>query len=125
MNQDTKNSGILLPAYVENISTRKDKTVKITLSTQELTPEKAGDLFSILNKLVCSYFSIKDIDQDEIDMVDKINPEFGGKSQSQRLRSVLYLLWEAKNDGFKDFNNYYHFKTEEIISHYKSKLPKP
>lgn len=59
MNQDTKNSGILLPAYVENISTRKDKTVKITLSTQELTPEKAGDLFSILNKLVCSYFSFQ------------------------------------------------------------------
>lgn len=123
MNQDTKNNGIVLATYIENITTRKDRSVKLTLSTQELTPEKAGELFSMMNQIAAIYISPKEIDQTQIDMVDKLDPEFGGKTQSQRLRGVLYKLWEFKPEGFKDFNNYYHSKTEEIINHYKSKLP--
>lgn len=123
MNQDTKNSGILLACYVENITSRKDKTVKLTLGTQEVSPEKAGELFSLMGKLAAMYIADKgNIDQSEIDKVDKLDIEFGGKSQSQRLRGVLFKLWEVKPEGFKDFNNYYHHKTEEIITHYKNKL---
>lgn len=114
--------GTLLPAYVESISTRKDKTVKVIISTQELSPEKAGNLFELLNKLVVVYISEKEIAQTEIDMVDRVDPEFSGKTQSQRLRNVLYKLFEQNNEGYKDFNSYYYAKTELFIEHLKTKF---
>lgn len=115
-------NGLLLPTYVENISTRKDKTVKITLGTQELSPSKAGELFQLLNTLAITYISPKQMSQVELDQVDKIDPEFEGKTQSQRIRNVLYKLFEQDNEGFKDFDSYYKSKTERYIEHLKSKI---
>lgn len=114
--------GVLLPVYVENITTRKDKTVKITLGSQEVSPAIAGELFRLLNQLAACYISPKAIAQSEIDQVDKLDPEMGGKTQSQRLRSVLFKLFEQNAEGFKDFNNYYHAKMDLLIEHYKTKI---
>lgn len=114
--------GILLPAYIENITTRKDKTVKITIGSQELSQGKAGELFSLLNNLAVVYISMKEIDQKEIDQVDKINPDLKGKTQSQRIRDVLYILFTQDNEGHKDFDSYYKNKTEMYIEHLKSKI---
>lgn len=115
-------NGLLLSVYVEGITTRKDQSVKITLGTQELTPAKAGELFQLQNKLAVSYFSLKEISQREIDQVDKLDPEFEGKTQSQRLRNVLYKLWEQQPEGFKDFDTFYKSRTERIIEQIKEKL---
>jgi hypothetical protein len=115
-------NGILLPAYITGINALKDKSIKLTIVTQEMSPDKAGELFSINGHLGYVYISSKTIDNKEIDTVDKLDPEFGGKTQSQRLRAVLYRLFEVKPEGFKNFDNYYHHKTEEIINHLKSKL---
>jgi hypothetical protein len=115
-------NGILLPATIENISTRKDRTVKITLGTQELSPAKAGELFDLMNKLSVTYISPKSIAQSELDQVDALDPEFEGKTQSQRLRNVLYKLFQQDPEGHKDFDNYYRAKTEKIIEHLKTKI---
>lgn len=114
--------GILLSTYIENISTRKDKSIKIVLGTQEVSPGKAGELFTLLNQIATTYICPNGIDQRELDQVDKVDPEFGGKSQSQRLRNVLYVSWEQNHEGFKDFDGYYKAMMEKIIDHYKSKL---
>jgi hypothetical protein len=114
--------GILLPAYIENITTRKDKTVKITIGSQELSQGNAGELFSLLNNLAVVYISMKEIDQKEIDQVDKVNPDLKGKTQSQRIRDVLYILFTQDNEGFGDFDAYYKNKTEKYIEHLKSKI---
>jgi hypothetical protein len=115
-------NGILLSTYVENISTRKDRSVKITLGTQELSPEQAGDLFNIMNHLAVTYISSKDIGDEEMKQVDQVNPDIESKSQSQRIRSVLFLLFKQNNEGFKDFDSYYKSKTEKFIDHLKGKL---
>jgi hypothetical protein len=116
-------TGTLLATYVENITTRKDNTVKITLGTQELSPGKASELFSMMNRLTMTYISPKDsIDQKEMDQVDKVDPELGGKTQSQRIRNVLYKLYEQGNEGFKDFETYYKSKTNAYIDHLKAKI---
>lgn len=115
-------NGLMLSTYIENVSTRKDKTVKITLGTQELSPGKAGELFSLLNQLAVTYISPKEISQKEIDQVDKLDPELSGKTQSQRIRNVLYKLFEQNNEGFKDFNTFYQSKTELYIEHLKTKI---
>lgn len=115
-------NGLLLPVMVESIQTRRDNTIKIALATQELSPSKAGEAFTLLNKMATCYLSQKEISQREIDQVDKLDPEFEGKTQSQRLRNVLYLLHQQDNEGFSQFDAYYKFKTEQIIDHFKSKL---
>jgi hypothetical protein len=115
-------NGLLLPVQIENITTRKDRTIKITIGTQELAPAAAGDLFQYLNKIAVCYLSPEGVSQEEIDMVDKIHPEFEGKSQSQRIRNVLYKLYEQSNEGFKDFNSYYQNKTEKYIEHLKKQI---
>ena len=114
--------GTLLSTVIENISTRKDNTVKITLGTQELSPSKAAELFQMLNKLAVTYISTKEITQREIDQVDKIDPEFQGKTQSQRIRNVLFILFEQNSEGFRDFDSFYKNKTEAYIDNLKTKL---
>lgn len=116
-------NGTLIAGYVERIATRKDKTVVLTISTQELTPDNAGNLFTLLDKLVCLYISVKDsIPQAEIDQVDALNPDIKGKTQSQRIKNVLFKLYDQNNDGFKDFESYYKHHTEKIIEHLKAKI---
>lgn len=115
-------NGLLISTYIENITTRKDKSVKITLGTQELSPGKAGELFTLLNSLAVTYISPKEISQKEIDQVDKIDPEFEGKTQSQRIRSVLFKLFSQNSEGFKDYDTFYKSKTEKYIEHLKAKI---
>lgn len=117
------NNGILLASIVENIATRRDGTIKVTLGTQELSQGKAGELFALNGKLAAVYISPKDsINQKEMDQVDSVDVDLPGKSQSQRLRSVLFVLFEQDHEGHKDFKSYYHSKTEVIIEHMKSKI---
>lgn len=116
-------NGILIAAQIERIATRKDRTVAVTIGTQELSPDKAGHLFQIQDRVVVVYISEKEtIPQAEIDKVDALNPEFGQKTQSQRMRNVLYKLFEKSNEGFKDFDSFYHHHTEAIITHLKKKI---
>jgi hypothetical protein len=114
--------GLLIPAYVENITTRKDKSVKITLGTQEISQGSAGEIFSMLNNLVVAYISPKQIDQKEIDQVDKLDPELGGKTPSQRIRNVMFILWTQDNEGHKEFDTYYRAKAEIIIDNLKARI---
>ncbi len=116
--------GILFAATVEGLRSRKDKTVALTLGTQELSPEKAGLLFNTNNHLVTCYLSVKEtISDEEQDIIDSIEVESPSKTPSQRLRNVLYLLWKATPEGYKDFNLFYIHNMEKILDHYKSKLP--
>lgn len=115
--------GELFAAIVENVSTRKDRTIKITIGTNEISPAKAGQLITYSNQLVSVYISPSEIDTKEIDQVDKIDPELNNKSHSQRLRSVLYLNFTNDSKGFKTFDEYYKSLMEQIIDHYKNKLP--
>lgn len=106
------------------MATRKDRTVAVTIGTQELSPSNAGQLVGYANQLVCVYISPKEtVSQKEIDQVDQIDPEFGGKTQSQRLRNVLFVLWTKAPEDFKDFDSFYAHYTEKMIEHFKTKIP--
>lgn len=116
-------NGTLLSCQISGIRTLKDGSVNIQLETQELSAGHAGELFSLRNKIAAVYISPKDtIDQRELDQVDKIDPEFSAKSQSQRIRQVLYKLFEQDKEGHKNFDSYYKSKTEKFIEHLKSKI---
>lgn len=61
-------------------------------------------------------------EKNELENVElKKLPKQGRKSDSERLRAVLFLLWErsAKDKSEEDF---YHNEMDRIIEHYKAKL---
>lgn len=60
-------------------------------------------------------------DEKDVDMLEA-RKELVHKSPSQRLRSVIFLLWKQA-DGELPFEVYYSTKMEQIIDHLKSKLP--
>ncbi len=115
--------GLLLPVIIEGIRTRKDKTLAVTLGTQEMGPGQAGELIGLSGTFCVVYISPKElIDQKEIDAVDKLNPEFGGKTQSQRMRNILFLLFSKDSAGFSSFDTYYHAKMEGFIESLKKRI---
>ena len=83
---------ILLPAQIEGIQSRKDKTIKLTIGTQELSPNQAADLFQ-LNQQFC-YFAIKveTFQKDEIEDLNSLKADLEtNKTPSQRDRKSTRL----------------------------------
>jgi hypothetical protein len=113
---------ILLTGQIESISSRKDKTIRLTIGTQELSPNTAAEIFS-MNQQFC-YFAIKheSFMKSEIELVDNIKADFNAKTPSQRLRNILFRIYEQDNEGYNDFNNFYIAKMEQICEHYKNKI---
>jgi hypothetical protein len=114
---------ILISGQIESLQTRKDKTIKLTFGTQELTPNQCTDLFN-LNQDFC-YLAIKEepFNNKETDIIDSLKADIdNSKTPSQRLRGVLFKLYEQDSEGFKDFSNYYLSKMELITNHYKAKI---
>jgi hypothetical protein len=114
---------IKLSGIIEGISTRKDKTLKLSIGTNELSPEDAANIFQ-MNQQFC-YIALKHepFFKIEEDILNDLKTDFpDAKTPSQRLRNILYRLFVSNDEGYKDFQTYYISKLETIISHYKSKL---
>lgn len=117
------NEGLLLAAIVENVSTRRDGTLKITFGCNEMSSSKSGELVSMQNKVVALYISSKEtIPQAVLDHVDSVDVDMPGKTKSQRQRAVLYRIWELNKEGHKTFESYYAAKMEAHISELKQHL---
>src|SRR5690349_16879389 len=105
--------GMLLAAVVENVTTRRDGTLKLTFGTQELSQGKAGELFTMQNKVCALYISQKEtVPQKVMDAVDAVDVDMPGKTKSQRQRAVLYRIWELQKDGHKTFESFYAARME-------------
>jgi len=116
---------IILPAQIEGLTSRKDKTIKVTFGTQELAPNDLAQVFQ-LNQRFC-YIAIKEelFQQDELDTLDNIKTDLeSNKTPSQRLRGILYINYQQDNEGYKDFMTYYLGKMDKLCEHFKSKLDK-
>lgn len=115
---------LILPAQVENISTRRDKTWKLTFGTNELSAEQAAEAVK-LNQEFC-YLALKkdEFKTRDLEIISGIQSEFDfqEKPPGQRLRAVLYRLWEQDKKGYEDFNLFYKFHMEKLIQHFKDKL---
>ena len=92
------------------------------------------NLFSLIKKPGYVLISANNINQDQIDAVEKAttNTEFSEKTPSQRLRGVLYKLWEKTQPKtmngdtgemeYVDFDLFYKRQMNKITDHFKTKL---
>ena len=107
----------------ESANRKKDRSVSIRFTTDlEQSTEEFMEIDKMLNSRGILYYSDKgELTQSEIDTLDNVDIELEGKSKSQRMRSVMFLLW--KQDGeVVEFKKYYSDKMERIIDQIKSKL---
>lgn len=116
--------GLLMPVIISSIRSLKDGSVSVCIETQELSPSKAGELFSLRKKIAMMYLSPKDVvTQKEMDQVNQINADApGGKTPSKRMYNVLFILWKQDNEGYKDFNLYYIARMEKFIEELKNNI---
>ena len=63
----------------------------------------------------------KKILPEEVASLPDLIEEDGGRSPAQRLRGVLYRMWEQKGKQ-GDFETYYRSKMEMVINQVKEKL---
>ena len=117
---------ITVKGEIEGISTRKDRTIKIAFSTQELKGKDAAKLLDLQNKLVTLGIAENEITPDEIQLLQEaklsIEDVPNGKSQGQRMRAVLHIYWTQNNTGFDTSEAFYNDYTNKIINNVKSKL---
>ena len=116
---------IIIPAQLEGYRSLKDKTLKIVFETNELNPQETLDLISGVGQFGYLAFKPEPFKKEEKEMIESLETgyEEKGKTPSQRLRGILFRLYEQHNDGFDTFTRYYDHQMEKICSHFKSKLP--
>ena len=115
---------LLIPAILEGYRSLKDKTFHVAFGTNELTPEQIGELHGALQNFGYLAFKSEPFLKDEVDLIDGLEVDYEdlSKRPSQRMRAVLYRLWEKDNMAYSDFNLYYKFRMEKIINHLKKQL---
>lgn len=115
---------ILIPAQLESYRSLKDKTLKVVFETNEPTPEQFLGIGNSCQQFGYLAFKPEPFNTDEKEALEDLKTDFNdnGKTPSQRLRAVLYLLFKQNPEGYKDFQLYYNYKMEKAITHYKSFL---
>ena len=108
-----------VPAQIESVSTRKDRTIKLVVGTSELDPIEAAQIMMLNQSQGWFLFKEDEIQSSE---VPKENTDLEEtKTPSQRLRAVIFVYWKEKG-GNGDFNTFYRRQMEKIINRVKGEL---
>ena len=115
---------LIVPAILETHRSLKDKTIKLTFETSELSPEQLIEVSKHLQKFGFLAFKEDVFKQTEIDLLESLKSDFEdtGKSKAQRLRAVLYKNFEQEPLRYEVFDDYYNYHLEKLIDHFKNKL---
>ena len=115
---------IIIPATIEGIRTRRDRTWALAIGTQELTPEKVAEISKMNGSMGYVAFKMEKFNNTEEEILESLKADYEdtGKTPGQRLRGVLYRAWEQKDENYSEFYDFYQHHMEKIINHFKGKL---
>ncbi len=112
-------------SYIKKISTLPDRTIKLTIETQELPPDDMAKIFDLMDKycwLALKEQEAGDITEDELD-IPEVKTEFKkDRTPSERLRAVIYVYWSQNRSAKEDFDTFYRRNMEKIIDRIKNEL---
>lgn len=112
------NNGFSVPAQLMGVNLKADKSVGLRFTTGELTSEEKVSISDYQLEAGWLLFAENPIKDEEI---PKELAETGQKTQSKRLRDVLFVLWK-QNGEQGAFQNFYNEKMEKLINLIKDKL---
>jgi hypothetical protein len=109
---------LTVPAGLVSATDQRDRSCKLTFETRELENSEFLALRDIRGSEGWLAFALNPIQESDI---PKSPATKEGKTPSQRLRSVLFLLWKKEASPL-DFNIFYDAKVEAIIEKVKLRL---
>lgn len=109
-----------IPAILEGITALKDGGLSIRFHTNEVNDQDKLAAMSFFQKFGWLLFSEQEHD-DNLEL-DEIRRDTGGKTPSQRLRSVLYVAYQQSGHQDKTFEQFYAERVEHFINHVKANL---
>lgn len=121
---------ITFPAYVSQVRTMADGSLRITFDTQELSPDKMAAMFSSLKELGVVAFApaVSELTNEDLKLLDNVDKHIkeGQSSPSQLMRNALFGLWQRTQfDGGEDdippFDKWYREKILEWVEIIKKK----
>lgn len=112
---------IQFSALIEKCKANKDKTLDITISTQELAPEDTAHIFSLFERQIWCALAETELTKQDIDIPEKL-VEKGQKTPSQRFRDRLFVYWQSTYKQKTGFDQYYERILDELGQHYLDKL---
>ena len=119
---------LLKQCTLDGVTRRKDKSLKISFIT---TMEQSSNELMEIDKLLDSngilyYKDSEGLSTDEINQIDKVVLDKpNGKTQSERLRNVLYIYCKqkiGKEPTKEQFAEFYQKYTEKYIQYIKDQL---
>lgn len=116
---------ILIPAILTRYSPKVDKSWSLSLNINEPNAEQKVIIDRLFQQPVYVMLKNTEISKEEQTMIEALEEtEFKTKTQSQRIRNVLYLIWEKKHKaaGLITDKEYYKSRTEKIIEYLKKDL---
>lgn len=108
------------PSTIHKVQTLVDGGNKLEVITRELSPDEMTALFSLKGREGWFLFKENEITEMEVKDLPEVKEFKSDKTPSQRLRAVLYVIWE-KEKPTDNFDDFYKKKTNEIISWLKEK----
>lgn len=110
-----------VPATIQKIETLSDRCLRLKVDTEkELHNDEESMIMKLRGKSGWFVFSDQEVVKEDIPDI-KIDIEAGEtKTQSQRLRDVLYRIWENTNRSV-DWEVFYKKQTNIIIELLKEK----
>jgi len=110
-----------VPASITKISTMAH-SLRLVIDTQEnLNDDSKARLFEQYNKLGWFTFSVHQIEAENLIDLPQLKSD-AKKTQSQRLRAIIFLLWQKDPHGYESFENYYNWYMDKLIDKLKEKL---
>ena len=103
---------------ITSIRSKADGSLGFSAETPEYTIEEKVAFMGLQNQNLTALFEPMDEETEDTVYVDK---DVENKTQSQRLRAVLFLLWKTRgSEG--EFRDFYHQQLENIITKVKTLL---
>lgn len=113
---------IQLPVLIAGLATKVDGSIKLTLETRELGGAEASRLFDLRNTEAWCLIQPQEFTEDSVKLpTERADPAVGAKTPSQRMRAIIYRLWEQSRSG-TDFESYYRIRMDGLNEQLKAKL---
>jgi len=119
---------LLKQCSLDGVTRRKDKSLKISfITTMEQSSNELMEIDKLLDTNGILYFKDSEgLSTDEINQIDKVVLDKpNGKTQSERLRNVLYIYCKqkiGKEPTKEQFAEFYQKYTEKYIQYIKDQL---
>jgi hypothetical protein len=118
-------SNLLRTVTLDSARRRKDKSVSLTFITStEQTSQQFIEIDKLLDSSGVVFFKdSENISEEEISSLEatKIDVKVKGKSQSQKIRNKIWVLWNKQNTAHTK-EEYYKAETDLILRYLQKKI---